>query len=79
VGEDGHETGVPAPCRRLADGCEPGGAAGLSGRHQNFIDRAQPDWQNAYYGKNLTRLTEIKRRYDRGNVFRFQQSIPRAA
>jgi FAD/FMN-containing dehydrogenase len=59
----------------LADGLRPHttGAA-----YQNFIDRGQPDWQNAYYGANLKRLTEIKRRYDRANVFRFQQSIPRA-
>jgi FAD/FMN-containing dehydrogenase len=60
----------------LADGLRPHttGAA-----YQNFIDRSQPDWQKAYYGGNFSRLTEIKRRYDRTNVFRFQQSIPRAA
>jgi FAD/FMN-containing dehydrogenase len=44
--------------------------------YQNFMDRSQPDWQNAYYGKNFRRLTEIKRRLDPGNLFRFAQSIP---
>ncbi len=60
----------------LADGLRPHttGAA-----YQNFIDRSQSNWQNAYYGRNFKRLTEVKRRYDRGDVFRFQQSIPRAA
>jgi FAD/FMN-containing dehydrogenase len=61
---------------QLADGLRPhtSGAA-----YQNFIDRAQPNWRSAYYGANFKRLTEIKRRYDSANVFRFQQGIPRAA
>jgi hypothetical protein len=44
--------------------------------YQNFMDRSQPDWQHAYYGKNFRRLTEIKRRVDPSNLFRFEQSIP---
>lgn len=52
----------------------------LSGSaYQNFIDRSQPNWQDAYYGKNFRRLTQIKRRLDPGNLFQFEQSIPRAA
>ena len=29
--------------------------------YQNFIDRTQPNWEHAYYGANLERLTEVKR------------------
>jgi FAD binding domain/Berberine and berberine like len=46
--------------------------------YQNFIDRSQPDWQNAYYGSNLERLMRVKKRYDPDDVFHFQQSIPPA-
>jgi len=46
--------------------------------YQNFIDRSQADWENAYYGSNLERLTEIKRRHDPDDVFSFEQSIPLA-
>ena len=37
--------------------------------YQNFIDRTQPDWARAYYGKNLKRLSQVKRRYDPDGVF----------
>jgi FAD/FMN-containing dehydrogenase len=43
---------------------------------QNFVDGAETDYLRAYYGANLGRLVEIKRRYDPGNLFRFPQSIP---
>jgi FAD/FMN-containing dehydrogenase len=43
---------------------------------QNFVDGAETDYLRAYYGTNLERLVEVKRRYDPGNLFRFPQSIP---
>ncbi len=43
---------------------------------QNFVDEAETNYLRAYYGANLERLVEIKRKYDPANVFRFPQSIP---
>jgi FAD/FMN-containing dehydrogenase len=44
--------------------------------YQNFSDEAETDYLRAYYGANLKRLVEIKRKYDPTNLFRFAQSIP---
>jgi FAD/FMN-containing dehydrogenase len=41
----------------------------------NFTDPDLSGWRAAYYGPNLTRLTEIKRRYDPDRVFEFCQAI----
>ncbi|GAB3433719.1 FAD-binding oxidoreductase [Flindersiella endophytica] len=48
-----------------------------SGRaYQNFADPGLPRPLTAYYDTNLPRLLETKRRYDPGNRFRHDQSIP---
>lgn len=42
----------------------------------NFPDRDLPNWERRYYGCNLDRLSQIKRKYDPNNLFKFAQSIP---
>jgi hypothetical protein len=44
--------------------------------YRNFIDGAETNYLRAYYGTNLERLVEIKRKYDPNHLFRFPQSIP---
>ncbi len=46
--------------------------------YQNFIDRTQADWEQAYYGANLERLKQVKSAYDPDDVFSFEQSVPLA-
>lgn len=41
----------------------------------NFADPDLANWRSAYYGPNLSRLTEIKRRYDPDRVFGGPQAI----
>ncbi|MGH9276507.1 MAG: FAD-binding oxidoreductase [Acidimicrobiales bacterium] len=44
--------------------------------YQNFPNRRIQNWQQQYYGENFPRLVEVKRTYDRDNLFRNEQSIP---
>lgn len=43
--------------------------------YQNFLDPKLPDWRQAYYGSNYTRLARVKKAYDPNGFFTFAQSI----
>ena len=43
--------------------------------YQNYIDPTLANWQQAYYGANSTRLTQVKAAYDPGRLFRFPQAV----
>jgi FAD/FMN-containing dehydrogenase len=43
--------------------------------YQNYIDPALTNWRQAYYGANLTRLTQVKATYDPNRVFTFPQAV----
>jgi len=48
------------------------------GAYCNYADPDLVGWQQAYWGSNFSRLTEVKGAYDPGDVFNFRQSIPPA-
>jgi FAD/FMN-containing dehydrogenase len=45
------------------------------GGYVNYIDAGMPNWAQAYYGDNLSRLRQIAQRYDPGRLFSFPQAI----
>ncbi|MCX4782221.1 FAD-binding oxidoreductase [Streptomyces sp. NBC_01264] len=47
-----------------------GGAA-----YQNYTDPKLTGWREAYYGPNLARLEEVRRRYDPDRLLRFPQAV----
>ncbi len=48
----------------------------LQASYVNFPNRRLDNWADLYYGENLSQLSQVKRRYDPDNLFRFAQSIP---
>jgi FAD/FMN-containing dehydrogenase len=48
------------------------------GAYVNYIDAGMPNWAQAYYGDNLTRLRQVAQRYDPDQLFTFPQAITTA-
>lgn len=46
------------------------------GAYVNYLDRDQPNWQQAYYGDSLERLAAVKAQYDPDLRFAPRQGIP---
>ena len=42
----------------------------------NYCDLDLPDYSDAYWGENLTRLMAVKQQYDPQNLFHQAQSVP---
>jgi FAD/FMN-containing dehydrogenase len=48
---------------------------GVTAHYVNYPSLEFADWQRDYYGGNYVRLQSVKRKYDPGNVFRYEQSV----
>ncbi len=45
------------------------------GAYVNYLDAGMPNWAQAYYADNLTRLRQVAQRYDPDRLFTFPQAI----
>jgi FAD/FMN-containing dehydrogenase len=50
----------------------------VNGAYVNVPNIGMAEWETAYWGTNFGRLRQIKAKYDPGNVFQYEQSIPPA-
>ena len=50
----------------------------VDGAYVNVPNAGMANWATAYWGTNLDRLRTVKSKYDPGNMFRYEQSIPPA-
>lgn len=47
----------------------------VNGAYVNVPNAGMPDWETAYWGRNVDRLRAVKAKYDPTNLFCFEQSI----
>lgn len=48
----------------------------LPNSYQNWPDPTLGDWESAYFGSNLKRLTQVKAKYDPRDRFTYAQAVP---
>lgn len=49
--------------------------SGTTAHYRNYPDINFKDWEESYYGKNYSRLQEVKRKYDKDDLFHYPQSV----